>query len=113
MTHADVCLLLEGTYPYVRGGVSSWVHQIISGLPEFTFSLVFVGSRRQDYSDAKYVLPANVVHIEKHYLEDAYAGYVPTRKPVSARKLAKVTELHDYLSSRAGKCPMSEAESAR
>ena len=48
MSHADVCLLLEGTYPFVRGGVSAWVHQIISGLPELSFSLVFVGSRRDD-----------------------------------------------------------------
>ena len=40
---ADVCLLLEGTYPFVRGGVSSWVHQIISSLPEFKFSILFLG----------------------------------------------------------------------
>ncbi|HCO91849.1 MAG TPA: hypothetical protein DIT40_12840, partial [Alphaproteobacteria bacterium] len=26
---ADVCLLLEGTYPYVTGGVSNWVHDVI------------------------------------------------------------------------------------
>src|SRR5206468_1935910 len=25
---ADVALLLEGTYPFVSGGVSSWVHQL-------------------------------------------------------------------------------------
>ena len=39
----DVTLLLEGTYPFVSGGVSSWVHQIIRGLPEYSFSLVFLG----------------------------------------------------------------------
>ena len=26
---ADVCLILEGTYPFVLGGVSSWVHDLI------------------------------------------------------------------------------------
>ena len=31
--HANVCLLLEGTYPYIRGGVSSWVKQLIEGMP--------------------------------------------------------------------------------
>ena len=82
MSGADVCLLLEGTYPFVRGGVSSWVHQIISGLPELTFSLVFVGSRRVDYAEQKYQLPANVCHLETHYLEDAYAGYAPARLTV-------------------------------
>ncbi len=31
----DVMLLLEGTFPYVSGGVSSWVNQIIRGFPTF------------------------------------------------------------------------------
>ncbi|WP_261887424.1 DUF3492 domain-containing protein [Vibrio aerogenes] len=44
---ADVILVLEGTYPYVRGGVSSWVHQLIHGLPSVTFELVFLGGRIQ------------------------------------------------------------------
>ena len=39
----DICLLLEGTYPYVRGGVSSWLHQIIEGLNEYTFHIIFLG----------------------------------------------------------------------
>jgi hypothetical protein len=54
---ADVGLLLEGTYPYVAGGVSSWVHQIINGFPDITFAICFLGSRRQDYSDMKFKLP--------------------------------------------------------
>jgi polysaccharide biosynthesis protein PelF len=68
---ADVALLLEGTYPYIRGGVSSWVHQIISALPEVSFSLVFVGSRRADYGEAAYELPPNVREVTRHYLFDA------------------------------------------
>ena len=35
---ADVCLVLEGTYPYVSGGVSTWVHQIVTALSDVTFS---------------------------------------------------------------------------
>nr|MBP7230144.1 DUF3492 domain-containing protein [Moraxellaceae bacterium] len=46
---ADVGLLLEGTFPFVSGGVSSWVNQIIRGFPELTFAICFIGSRRQDY----------------------------------------------------------------
>jgi hypothetical protein len=44
---ADVALVLEGTYPYVRGGVSSWVHHLIRGLPELSFSIVFIGGARE------------------------------------------------------------------
>jgi len=38
--HADVCLLLEGTYPYVRGGVSTWVKQLIEGMQDLSFSII-------------------------------------------------------------------------
>lgn len=65
---ADIGLLLEGTYPYVSGGVSSWVHQIIRGFPEYTFALIFIGSRPEDYTGLKYILPDNVVHLEHHYI---------------------------------------------
>ena len=46
---ADIALLLEGTYPYVSGGVSSWVNQIIRAFPEYRFALVFIGSQPKDY----------------------------------------------------------------
>ncbi|RKX81244.1 MAG: hypothetical protein DRP57_12120, partial [Spirochaetes bacterium] len=34
-----VCLVLEGSYPFVTGGVSSWVQQLIQGIPEVDFIL--------------------------------------------------------------------------
>jgi glycosyltransferase involved in cell wall biosynthesis len=79
LVSADVCLLLEGTYPFVRGGVSSWVHQIISGLPELRFSLVFIGGSRRDYPEPRFELPKNVIHREAHYLEDALRDMKPVR----------------------------------
>jgi len=41
----DVCLILEGTYPYITGGVANWVDAPISGLSEFDFSLVHLTVR--------------------------------------------------------------------
>ncbi len=67
---ADITLLLEGTYPFVRGGVSSWVHQIITGLPQYRFALIFLGGDRNQYGKQQYQLPDNVVHLECHYLMD-------------------------------------------
>jgi hypothetical protein len=58
-TEVDIGLLLEGTFPYVSGGVSSWVNQIIRGFPEYTFALCFIGSRPEDYGDMRYALPDN------------------------------------------------------
>ena len=38
----DVMLFSEGTYPYVKGGVSSWILQLMKGLPEYSFGVCFV-----------------------------------------------------------------------
>lgn len=93
---ADVGLLLEGTYPYVSGGVSSWVHQIINGFPELTFAICFLGSRKQDYGDKKFQLPPNVVHLEEHYLNEASGA--PAIAPLrgNADMFELNAELHDY-----------------
>jgi polysaccharide biosynthesis protein PelF len=74
---ADVTLLLEGTYPFVSGGVSGWVHQIVAGLPDLSFSLVFLGASRERHGRMRYALPANVVHLEEHFLGDPLAASSP------------------------------------
>ncbi len=66
----DVLLLLEGTFPFVSGGVSSWVNQIIRGFPQLRFGAIFLGSRAQDYGPMRYALPDNLVHLETVYLYD-------------------------------------------
>ncbi|MFW5695121.1 MAG: GT4 family glycosyltransferase PelF [Alkalispirochaeta sp.] len=59
MKRPVVCLLLEGTYPYVRGGVSSWTHQLITSLPEIDFYLFTLSP--DPYQTPAYDLPDNVV----------------------------------------------------
>ena len=66
---ADIALLLEGTYPFVQGGVSSWVHNLIQGFPQYRFAAVFLGSEPGAYKGIRYALPANLVHLEVHYLQ--------------------------------------------
>ena len=38
----DVCLILEGTYPYVAGGVSAWAHDLIRAQQDLRFVLVTI-----------------------------------------------------------------------
>ncbi len=93
---ADIGLLLEGTFPYVAGGVSSWVNQMIRGFPDVTFAVVFIGSLEEEYGEAKYELPENVVHFERHYL---YAKrQAPQIKKVEGdpAMFAVVEEMHRY-----------------
>ena len=93
---ADIGLLLEGTFPYVAGGVSSWVNQIIRGFPDLTFALVFIGSREQDYGEAKYPLPENVVHLETHYLYERQANPPVMALEGDAGVFADVEKVHEY-----------------
>ncbi len=96
-TEADVALLLEGTFPYVSGGVSSWVNQIIRAFPDIRFALVFLGSRRSDYGKPRYTLPDNVVHLETHYLHDDLSSHsiAVTPRKGDALAYARVVALHE------------------
>lgn len=96
---ADIALLLEGTYPYIRGGVSSWVHQIITGLPEFTFSLIFLGGDRSHYGEQQYTLPDNVVHLECHYLMDTAVHGKPSPRRGRPSAFQAQRELHERFKS--------------
>lgn len=57
---ADICLILEGAYPFVAGGVSSWMHDMIKGQPELTFHLVAL-TPSDTQPELKYELPDNVI----------------------------------------------------
>ncbi len=94
---ADIALLLEGTYPYVRGGVSSWVHQIISALPEIRFAVVFIGSDPAMYGPAQYQYPANVTHVETHYLLRQDRHGKPGARAGNRSAFAQMDDLHEYL----------------
>jgi polysaccharide biosynthesis protein PelF len=94
---ADIALLLEGTYPYVRGGVSAWVHQIISGLPEISFAVIFIGGDQKMYGPAQYQFPSNVTHVETHYLlRPAKLSKASARKG-NRRAFSKMAELHAHI----------------
>lgn len=93
---ADIALMLEGTFPYVSGGVSSWINQIIRAYPEYRFAIVFLGSRREDYGGFKYPLPDNVVHFEEHFLhEQAHWHPQPAARRGDAQGQALVQRLLD------------------
>ncbi|HET7062551.1 MAG TPA: GT4 family glycosyltransferase PelF [Nitrosospira sp.] len=110
-TVADIGLLLEGTYPYIRGGVSSWVHQIISGLPDIRFAVVFIGGESGMYGPAQYQFPPNVTHVETHYLLQGQTNSKPGARRGNARAFEKMEALHAYL-RREGEMPGEQLERA-
>ena len=66
-----ICLVLEGCYPYVNGGVSTWMHQYITEMPEHEFVLWVIAAKAEDRDKFVYQLPSNVVEIHQVFLDDA------------------------------------------
>ncbi len=67
---ADICLILEGSYPFVAGGVSSWVHNIIRGLPHLTFTAICILPSEKEPHPYKYDLPPNFLPPQVLYIHD-------------------------------------------
>lgn len=66
-----ICLVLEGSYPYINGGVSTWMHQYITEMPEHEFVLWVIAAKTDDKDKFVYELPPNVVEVQQVFLEDA------------------------------------------
>ncbi len=62
--HYDLCLILEGTYPYQIGGIASWVHDLLAGLPEMRIALVRIAPQVQERTRA-FELPKQVRHFQE------------------------------------------------
>lgn len=82
-----ICLILEGCYPYVHGGVSTWMHQYITIMKEHEFVLWVIGAKAEQKGKFVYDLPDNVTEIHEVFLDDAlksgktvYGMYVFRRK---------------------------------
>ena len=89
-----VCLLLEGCYPYVRGGVSTWTDSYIRSFTDYEFILWTVGADRSMAGKFKYVLPENVTSIHEIFLNDAFEpGRISGREGFSARELEALSTL--------------------
>ena len=65
-----VCMIMEGCYPYVYGGVSSWTHQYIQAMPEIEFVLWCIGAKSEDRGKFKFQIPENVVEIREVFLDE-------------------------------------------
>ena len=66
-----ICLILEGCYPYVHGGVSTWMHQYINIMKEHEFILWVIGACEKDRGKFVYELPDNVTEIHEVFLDTA------------------------------------------
>lgn len=69
---ADVCLIVEGCYPYVSGGVSSWLDWLMRSQPERRFSVVAILAK-PPATPPKYPPPPNLVDLRQVILHETAA----------------------------------------
>jgi len=97
----DVTLILEGTYPYVAGGVSTWVHQILGAYPDRKFALMHIGAHPGAYEKPIFDVPANVAELSEVHCRgnDATGGRAemvdaPPPRESPSRVLSAIRRLH-------------------
>lgn len=76
-----VCMIAEGCYPYVVGGVSSWIHSVIKLFPNIEFSLITIVADRNISGKFAFLLPDNLTEVHEVYLQDVdWVGKPGTRR---------------------------------
>lgn len=104
----DVLMLVEGTYPFVRGGVASWISELIISLPQYRFGIVFLGANKSMYEEFVYPVPDNVTHLQIACLFDNKEPVI--RCPhVDKNASKKIAALHD-LFRQSHYCPVGLTE---
>ena len=64
-----ICIIAEGSYPYVTGGVSSWIHEIATQMQEHEFIIFTIAASRSQRGKFKYKLPSNIVEVRETFLD--------------------------------------------
>ncbi|WP_346353115.1 GT4 family glycosyltransferase PelF [Azotosporobacter soli] len=64
-----ICLIVEGSYPYVTGGVASWIQMLIQGMPEHEFVIYSIAAEAKERGRFQYKLPANLTEVRELFLD--------------------------------------------
>ncbi len=68
---ADVCLIIENSYPYSTGSVASWVQGLIKCYKKkMTFAVVALTTESKKIWNMRYSLPENVISFQQFNLSD-------------------------------------------
>lgn len=95
-----ICIIAEGCYPFVPGGVSSWLHDFIQNTPQHEYIVWAIGAQEKMKGKYAYTLPDNVIRVEDVYL-DSVMHMPRSRKGGRLRVNEEQMEaLHQLLSCR-------------
>lgn len=65
-----ICIVAEGCYPYVVGGVSGWIHSMIKSFSNIEFCVLAIVANRSQRGNFAYDLPENLTEVYEVYLDD-------------------------------------------
>lgn len=65
-----ICVICEGSYPFVAGGVSSWLQGLMRALPGHEFAIWAIGAQKKQRGRFAYELPKNVAFVKEVYLDE-------------------------------------------
>lgn len=74
----DVCLIVEGCYPHITGGVASWIDWLMRNLPQVSFSVISLVSGSEPRT-SKYAFPPNLMRFAELDLKGPRRPVFPRR----------------------------------
>lgn len=80
-----ICVICEGCYPFVAGGISSWLHGLIKAMPQHEFVIWAIGAQEKSRGKYAYEMPENVVALKDIYLDEMMSCHL---KKLRRRALA-------------------------
>ncbi|GAA0911196.1 GT4 family glycosyltransferase PelF [Virgisporangium aurantiacum] len=90
----DVAIVMESTYPYLKGGVSAVVHDIVRENHDLTFGIIHISWDSSSPTEDLYGVPENVLWIHTLYL-------------------SMQEHRHDFMALNPGVLKMNSADRAR
>ncbi len=90
-----IVLVVEGAYPYRKGGLANWIQDFMRGMEAYQFYLVTIVDRRETCGAFVYELPANVVGLQELVLEAEDLEQAPAHWTLGADPSRWLTEILD------------------
>jgi polysaccharide biosynthesis protein PelF len=105
---ADVCIIVEGAYPYVSGGVSAWVHGLIRRQPDLRFRVVAILPNPPP-PPSKYPAAPNLQALHHLYLSEVHRK-LRWHRPRSFRQAEFDKAADAFLSSGGGLAELASVD---
>jgi len=69
-----ICMLFEGSYPHITGGVSTWAQMLIKDIRAHDYFLYTISADSKLQGKFKYDLPENVLGVQEVFLDTIIKG---------------------------------------